>query len=140
VDFETALSELYLTHKTLKQDLLSDESFNDYFCYLFEFAYQRILDRNDLTDTDIIREQYSNIIAQEVNDLYKSEYVVPTSSSAKNLIKDRISDKNIYFYVDSKTKEGIEFFIVKDWEFNSLLDIEELYTIDDKPERFVQGW
>ena len=140
VDFETALGELYLTHKTLKQDLLSDESFNDYFCYLFEFAYQRILDRNDLTDTDIIREQYSNIIAQEVNDLYKSEYVVPTSSSVKNLIKDRISDKNIYFYVDSKTKEGIEFFIVKDWEFNSLLDIEELYTIDDKPERFVQGW
>lgn len=140
VDFETALSELYLTHKTLKQDLLSDESFNDYFCYLFEFTYQRILDRNNLTDTDIIREQFSNIIAQEVNDLYESEYVVPTSTISKNLIKDRISDKNIYFYVNSKTKEGIEFFIVKDWEFNSLLDIEELYTIDEKPERFVQGW
>lgn len=140
VDFETALSELYLTHKTLKQDLLSDESFNDYFCYLFEFAYQRILDRNNLTDTDVVREQFSNIIAQEVDDLYKSEYVVPTSSSVKNLIKDRISDKNIYFYVDKKTKEGIEFFIVKDWEFNELLFINELYTIDDKPERFVQGW
>jgi hypothetical protein len=140
VDFETTLGELYLIHKNLKQDLLSDESFNDYFCYLFEFAYQRILDKNNITDTELVREQFSNIIAQEVNDLYKAEYVVPTSSSAKNLIKDRISDKNIYFYVDSKTKEGIEFFIVKDWEFNSLLDIEELYTIDDKPERFVQGW
>ena len=140
VDFETALGELYLIHKNLKQDLLSDESFNDYFCYLFEFTYQRILDKNNLTDTDVVREQFSNIIAQEVNDLYKSEYVVPTSSSAKNLIKDRISDKNIYFYVNDITKEGIEFFIVKDWEFNSLLDIEELYTIDEKPERFVQGW
>ena len=140
VDFETALSELYLTHKTLKQDLLSDESFSDYFCYLFEFAYQKILDRNNLTDTDVIREQFSNILAQEVNDLYKAEYVVPTSSLSKNLIRERISDKNIYFYINDITKEGIEFFIVKDWEFNSLLDIEELYSIDEKCNKFVQGW
>jgi hypothetical protein len=142
VDFETALSELYLTHKTLKQDLLSDESFNDYFCYLFEFAYQRILDRNDLTDTDIIREQYSNIIAQEVNDLYQSEYVVPTSSLTKNLIKDFISDDKIYFYMDDKTKQGIEFFIIKKYELDTLnyLGLEDYYFIDEKPLRFVQSW
>jgi len=140
VDFETALGELYLIHKNLKQDLMNDESFSDYFCYLFEFAYQRILDRNNLTDTDIVREQFSNIIAQEVNDLYKSEYVIPNSNSQKELIREQISDKNIYFYMDDKTKQGIEFFIVKDWEFNELIFISELYTIDDKPEKFVQGW
>ncbi len=140
VDFETALGELYLIHKNLKQDLMNDESFSDYFCYLFEFAYQRILDRNNLTDTDIVREQFSNIIAQEVNVLYKSEYVIPNSNSQKELIREQISDKNIYFYMDDKTKQGIEFFIVKDWEFNELIFISELYTIDDKPEKFVQGW
>jgi len=140
VDFETALGELYLIHKNLKQDLMNDESFSDYFCYLFEFAYQRILDRNNLTDTDIVREQFSNILAQEVNDLYKSEYVIPNSNSQKELIREQISDKNIYFYMDDKTKQGIEFFIVKDWEFNELIFISELYTIDDKPEKFVQGW
>ncbi len=140
VDFETTLGELYLIHKNLKQDLMNDESFSDYFCYLFEFAYQRILDRNNLTDTDIVREQFSNIIAQEVNVLYKSEYVIPNSNSQKELIREQISDKNIYFYMDDKTKQGIEFFIVKDWEFNELIFISELYTIDDKPEKFVQGW
>jgi hypothetical protein len=140
VDFETALGELYLIHKDLKSQLMNDESFNDYMCYLFEFAYQKILDRNELKDSEIVREQFSIILAQEVNDLYKAEYVVPTSSLSKNLIRERISDKNIYFYINDITKEGIEFFIVKDWEFNSLLDIEELYTIDEKCNKFVQGW
>lgn len=142
VDFETALSELYLTHKTLKQDLLSDESFSDYFCYLFEFAYQRILDRNNLTDTDVIREQFSNIIAQEVNDLYESEYVVVEKTTTRNIIKDFISDDKIYFYVDGKTKQGIEFFIIKKHELETLnyLGLEDYYFIDEKPIRFVQGW
>jgi len=142
VDFETALSELYLTHKTLKQDLLSDESFSDYFCYLFEFAYQRILDRNNLTDTDIIREQFSNIIAQEVNDLYESEYVVAESTATKNTIKDFISDNKIYFYVDDKTKQGIEFFIVKKHELETLnyLGLEDYYFIDEKPCKYIEAW
>jgi hypothetical protein len=140
LDFETALGELYLIHKDLKSQLTNDESFNDYMCYLFEFAYQKILDRNQLKDTDVIREQFSIILAQEVNDLYNSEYVVPDTNSQKELIREHISDKNIYFYMDDKTKQGIEFFIVKDWEFNELLNLGELYTIDDKPERFVQGW
>jgi len=140
LDFETALGELYLIHKDLKSQLMNDESFNDYMSYLFEFAYQKILDKNNLKDTDVVREQFSIILAQEVNDLYESEYVVPTSSLSKNLIRERISDKNIYFYINDITKEGIEFFIVKDWEFNSLLDIEELYTIDEKCNKFVQGW
>ena len=140
VDFETALSELYFIHKDLKQDLMNDESFSDYFSYLFEFAYQKILDRNKLTDTDVIREQFSNILAQEVNDLYQSEYVIPNSNSQRELIREQISDKNIYFYMDDKTKQGIEFFIVKDWEFNELIFISELYTIDEKPQKFVQGW
>jgi hypothetical protein len=140
LDFESALSELYLIHKNLKQDLLSNESFNDYMCYLFEFAYQRILDKNNLKDTDVVREQFSIILAQEVNDLYNSEYVVPDTNSQKELIREYISDKNIYFYMDDKTKQGIEFFIVKDWEFNELIFISELYTIDEKPQKFVQGW
>lgn len=142
VDFETALSELYLTHKTLKQDLVSDESFNDYFCYLFEFAYQRILDRNDLTDTDIIREQFSNIIAQEVNDLYESEYIVVDKSTTRNIIKDFISDNKIYFYVDDKTKQGIEFFIIKKHELETLnyLGLEDYYFIDKKPAKFIEAW
>jgi hypothetical protein len=140
VDFETALGELYPIHKDLKSQLMNDESFSDYFSYLFEFAYQRILDRNKLSDTYIIREQFSIILAQEVNDLYKSEYVIPNSNSQKELIREHISDKNIYFYMDDKTKEGIEFFIVKDWEFNELIFITELHTIDDKCNKFVQGW
>jgi hypothetical protein len=140
LDFESALSELYLIHKDLKSQLTNDESFNDYMCYLFEFAYQRILDKNNLKDSDVIREQFSIILAQEVNDLYNSEYVIPDTNYQKELIREHISDKNIYFYVDDKTKQGIEFFIVKDWEFNELLSLGELYTIDDKPERFVQGW
>jgi hypothetical protein len=140
LDFESALSELYLIHKDLKSQLMNDESFNDYMCYLFEFAYQRILDKNNLKDSDIIREQFSIILAQEVNDLYNSEYVVPDTNYQKELIREHISDKNIYFYMDDKTKQGVEFFIVKDWEFNELLSLGELYTIDDKPERFVQGW
>jgi len=140
LDFETALGELYLIHKDLKSQLMNDESFNDYMSYLFEFAYQKILDKNNLKDTDVVREQFSIILAQEVNDLYESEYVVPTSSLSKNLIRERISDKNIYFYINDITKEGIEFFIVKDWEFNLLLDIEELYTIDEKCNKFVKVW
>jgi hypothetical protein len=94
VDFETALGELYLIHKDLKSELMNDESFNDYMCYLFEFAYQKILDRNSLKDSDVIREQFSIILSQEVNDLYESEYVVVESISTKNIIKDFISDKN----------------------------------------------
>ena len=140
VDFETALGDLYLIHKDLKSQLMNDESFSDYFSYLFEFAYQRILDRNKLTDTDVVREQFSNILAQEVNDLYQSEYVIPNSNSQRELIREHISDKNIYFYMDDKTKEGIEFFIVKDWEFNELIFITELHTIDEKCNKFVQGW
>lgn len=142
VDFETALSELYLTHKTLKQDLLSDESFSDYFCYLFEFAYQRILDRNNLTDTDVVREQFSNIIAQEVNDLYESEYIVVDKPTTRNIIKDFISDNKIYFYVDDKTKQGIEFFIVKKHELETLnyLGLEDYYFIDKKPAKFIEAW
>ena len=140
LDFESALSELYLIHKDLKSQLMNDESFNDYMSYLFEFAYQRILDRNKLKDTDVVREQFSNILAQEVNDLYKAEYVIPNSNSQKELIKERISDKNIYFHMDEKTKEGIEFFIVKDWEFDELIFVTELYTVDKKFEKFVQGW
>jgi len=140
LDFETALGELYLIHKDLKSQLMNDESFNDYMGYLFEFVYQKILDTNKLKDTDVVREQFSIILAQEVNDLYESEYVVPTSSLSKNLIRERISDKNIYFYINDITKEGIEFFIVKDWEFNLLLDIEELYTIDEKCNKFVKVW
>jgi hypothetical protein len=140
VDFETALGELYLIHKDLKSQLMNDESFNNYMSYLFEFAYQKILDRNKLSDTYIIREQYSNIIAQEVNDLYESEYVVPNSNSQKELIREHISDKNIYFHMDEKTKQGIEFFIVKDWEFKELIFISELHTIDEKFEKFVQSW
>jgi len=140
LDFETALGELYLIHKDLKSQLMNDESFNDYMGYLFEFVYQKILDKNNLKDSEIIRKQFSNIIAQEVNDLYESEYVVPDTNSQRELIRERISDKNIYFYMDDKTKQGVEFFIVKDWEFNELLSLGELYTIDDKPERFVQGW
>jgi hypothetical protein len=140
LDFESALSELYLIHKDLKSQLMNDESFNDYMCYLFEFAYQKILDKNNLKDTDVVREQFSIILAQEVNDLYNSEYVVPNSNSQKELIRERISDKNIYFYMDDKTKQGVEFFIVKDWEFNELIFISELHTIDEKPERYVQGW
>jgi hypothetical protein len=140
LDFETALGELYLIHKDLKSQLVNDESFNDYMSYLFEFAYQKILDKNNLKDSDVVREQFSIILAQEVNDLYNSEYVVPNSNSQKELIRERISDKNIYFYMDDKTKQGIEFFIVKDWEFNEIIFISELYTIDEKPIRFVQGW
>jgi hypothetical protein len=140
LDFESTLSELYLIHKDLKSQLMNDESFNDYMSYLFEFAYQKILDKNNLKDTDVIREQFSIILAQEVNDLYNSEYVVPNSNSQKELIRERISDKNIYFYMDDKTKQGIEFFIVKDWEFNELIFISELYTIDEKPIRFILAW
>ena len=140
LDFETALSELYLIHKDMKNQLTDDESFNDYMCYLFEFAYQKILDKNNLKDSDVIREQFSIILAQEVNDLYNSEYVVPNSNSQKELIRERISDKNIYFYMDDKTKQGVEFFIVKDWEFNEIIFISELFTIDEKPIRFAQGW
>lgn len=142
VDFETALGELYFIHKDLKQDLLNDESFSDYFSYLFEFAYQRILDRNKLTDTDVVREQFSNILAQEVNDLYESEYVIPNSNSQKELIREQISDKNIYFYMDDNTKQGIEFFIIKKHELDTLnyLGLEDYYFIDTKPMFFVQGW
>ncbi len=142
VDFETALGELYLIHKNLKQDLMNDESFSDYFCYLFEFAYQRILDRNNLTDTDIVREQFSNILAQEVNDLYESEYVVVEKASTKNIIKDFISDDKIYFYMDDKTKQGIEFFIIKKHELEKLnyLGLEDYYFIDEKPSKFIEAW
>ena len=142
VDFETALGELYLIHKDLKQDLLNDESFSDYFSYLFEFAYQRILDRNKLSDTDIIREQFSNILSQEVNDLYESEYIVVESTSTKNIVKDFISDNKIYFYMDDKTKQGIEFFIIKKHELDTLnyLGLEDYYFIDTKPLRFIEAW
>jgi hypothetical protein len=140
LDFETALGELYLIHKDLKSQLLNDESFNDYMSYLFEFAYQKILDRNNLKDTDVVREQFSIILAQEVNDLYNAQYVIPNSNSQKELIREHISDKNIYFHMDEKTKEGIEFFIVKDWEFDELIFITELYTVDEKFEKFVQSW
>jgi hypothetical protein len=140
LDFESALSELYLIHKDMKNQLVNDESFNDYMSYLFEFAYQKILDKNNLKDTDVVREQFSIILAQEVNDLYESEYVIPNSNSQKELIRERISDKNIYFYMDDKTKQGVEFFIVKDWEFNELIFISELYTIDEKPSKFIEAW
>ena len=144
VDFETALGELYLIHKDLKSQLMNDESFNDYMCYLFEFAYQKILDRNNVKDTDVIIEQFSIILAQEVNDLYESEYVVPNSNSQKELIREQISDKNIYFYMDDKTKQGIEFFIIKKHELDTLnylyLGLEDYYFIDEKPIRFAQGW
>ena len=142
VDFETALGELYPIHKDLKSQLMNDESFSDYFSYLFEFAYQRILDRNKLSDTYIIREQFSIILAQEVNDLYESEYIVVEKATTKNIIKDFISDKNIYFYMDEKTKQGIEFFIIKKHELETLnyLGLEDYYFIDTKPEKFVQGW
>jgi hypothetical protein len=142
VDFETALGELYLIHKDLKSELMNDESFNDYMSYLFEFAYQKILDRNNLKDTDVVREQFSIILAQEVNDLYESEYLVSNSTPTKNIIKDFISDKNIYFYMDEKTKQGIEFFIVKKHELDTLdyLGLENYYFIDEKPEKFVIAW
>ena len=142
VDFETALNELYFIHKDLKSQLMNDESFSDYFCYLFEFAYQRILDRNNISDSDVIREQYSNILAQEVNDLYESEYIVVDSISTKNIIKDFISDNKVYFYVDDKTKQGIEFFIIKKHELETLnyLGLENYYFIDNKPQKFVLGW
>ncbi len=142
VDFETALNELYIIHKDLKSQLMNDESFSDYFCYLFEFSYQRILDRNKLSDTYIIREQYSNILAQEVNDLYESEYIVVNSTSTKNIIKDFISDNKVYFYVDEKTKQGIEFFIIKKYELDTLnyLGLENYHFIDTKPMFFSQIW
>jgi hypothetical protein len=144
VDFETALGELYLIHKDLKQDLMNDESFSDYFSYLFEFSYQKILDKNNLKDTDVVREQFSIILAQEVNDLYESEYVVPNSNSQKELIREQISDKNIYFYMDDKTKQGIEFFIIKKHELDTLnylyLGLEDYYFIDEKPIRFILAW
>jgi hypothetical protein len=142
LDFETALSELYLIHKDLKSQLMNDESFNDYMCYLFEFAYQRILDKNNLKDSDIIREQFSIILAQEVNDLYESEYVVVESTPTKNIIKDFISDKNIYFYMDDKTKQGVEFFIIKKYELDTLnyLGLENYYFIDEKPSKFIEAW
>ena len=142
LDFETALGELYLIHKDLKSQLMNDESFNDYMCYLFEFAYQKILDRNNLKDTDVVREQFSIILAQEVNDLYESEYVVAESTSTKNIIKDFISDKNIYFYMDDNTKEGIEFFIIKKHELDTLnyLGLDNCHFIDTKPIRFILAW
>jgi hypothetical protein len=142
VDFETALGELYLIHKELKSQLINDESFNDYMSYLFEFSYQKIIDKNNLKDTDVIREQFSIILAQEVNDLYESEYVVAESTSTKNIIKDFISDKNIYFYMDDNTKEGIEFFIIKKHELDTLnyLGLEDYYFIDEKPIRFILAW
>ena len=144
VDFETALGELYLIHKDLKSQLMNDESFNDYMSYLFEFAYQKILDKNNLKDSDVVREQFSIILAQEVNDLYESEYVIPNSNSQKELIREQISDKNIYFYMDDKTKQGIEFFIIKKHELDTLnylyLGLEDYYFIDEKPIRFAQGW
>jgi hypothetical protein len=142
VDFETALGELYLIHKDLKSQLMNDESFSDYFCYLFEFVYQKILDRNKLSDTYIIREQFSNILAQEVNDLYESEYIVVEKATTKNIIKNFISDKNIYFYMDDKTKQGIEFFIIKKHELETLnyLGLEDYYFIDEKPIRFILAW
>ena len=142
LDFETALSELYLIHKDLKSQLMTDESFNDYMCYLFEFAYQKILDKNQLKDTDVIREQFSIILAQEVNDLYESEYIVVESTTTKNIIKDFISDKNIYFYMDDKTKQGVEFFIIKKHELDTLnyLGLENYYFIDEKPLRFIEAW
>ena len=121
---------------------MNDESFSDYFCYLFEFAYQRILDRNKLIDTDIIREQFSDIIAQEVNDLYESEYIVVEKASTKNIVKDFISDDKIYFYMDDKTKQGIEFFIIKKYELETLnyLGLEDYYFIDEKPSKFIEAW
>jgi hypothetical protein len=142
LDFETALGELYLIHKDLKSQLMNDESFSDYIFYLFEFVYQKILDKNNLKDSEIIRKQFSNIIAQEVNDLYESEYVVVESIRTKNIFKNFISDKNIYFYMDDKTKQGIEFFIVKKHELDILnyLGLEDYYFIDVKPIFFVQNW
>ena len=142
LDFESALSELYITHKDLKSRLIDDESFNDYMSYLFEFAYQKILDKNNLKDTDVIREQFSIILAQEVNDLYESEYIVVESTTTKNIIKDFISDKNIYFYMDDKTKQGVEFFIIKKHELDTLnyLGLENYYFIDEKPLRFIEAW
>jgi hypothetical protein len=142
LDFESALSELYFIHKNMKNQLVNDESFNDYMSYLFEFAYQKIIDKNNLKDTDVIREQFSIILAQEVNDLYESEYVVAESTSTKNIIKDFISDKNIYFYIDDNTKEGIEFFIIKKYELETLnyLGLEDYYFIDTKPMRFIEAW
>ena len=144
LDFESALSELYLIHKDLKSQLIDDESFNDYMSYLFEFVYQNILDKNNLKDSDVVREQFSIILAQEVNDLYNSEYVVPNSNSQKELIREQISDKNIYFYMDDKTKEGIEFFIIKKHELDTLnylyLGLEDYYFIDKKPSKFILAW
>jgi len=144
LDFESALSELYLIHKDLKSQLIDDESFNDYMSYLFEFAYQKIIDKNNLKDSDVVREQFSIILAQEVNDLYESEYVIPNSNSQKELIREQISDKNIYFYMDDKTKQGIEFFIIKKHELDTLnylyLGLEDYYFIDTKPIRFILAW
>jgi hypothetical protein len=142
LDFESALGELYLIHKDLKSQLMNDESFNDYMCYLFEFSYQKILDRNQLKDTDVVREQFSIILSQEVNDLYNSEYVVPDTNYQKELIREHISDKNIYFYMNDKTKQGVEFFIIKKHELDTLnyLGLENYYFIDEKPIRYVQGW
>lgn len=143
IDFETALCELYIIHKDLKTQLMNDESFNQYFYFLLEFVYNNLLERNNLKDSPIVREQYSSIIAQELNDLYKSEYIVANSNHVKNIIKDFISDKNSYFYVDNKTNEGIEFFIIKEHEIetlNYLGLIDNYYFIDNKPLRYTKAW
>ena len=81
-------------------------------------------------------------LGQEVNDLYESEYIVVEKTTTKNIIKDFISDSKIYFYMDDKTKQGIEFFVIKKHELETLnyLGLEDYYFIDEKPIRFVQGW
>jgi hypothetical protein len=109
---------------------------------VFQKIKENILIPNELKDTDVIREQFSIILAQEVNDLYESEYIVVESTTTKNIIKDFISDKNIYFYMDDKTKQGIEFFIIKKHELDTLnyLGLDNCHFIDEKPLKFVQGW
>ena len=46
--------------------------------------------------------------------------------------------------MDDKTKQGIEFFIIKKHELDTLnylyLGLEDYYFIDEKPIRFAQGW
>ena len=44
--------------------------------------------------------------------------------------------------MDDKTKQGIEFFIIKKHELETLnyLGLEDYYFIDTKPIRFVVAW
>ena len=142
IDFETTLNELYFIHKDLKNRLMNDESFSEYFYFLLEFVYNNLLETNNLKDRFLIREQYSNLIAKEVNELYESEYIVVESNSTKNIIKDFISDNKVYFYIDDKTKQGVEFFIIKKHELETLnyLGLKDYFFINEKPLKFILTW